>query len=173
VPLSQLIAVASARWRIEEDHQLSKQVADLDAGQVIRWKSWHRRTAISLLVYIYLTVAVASQREHHAGSDLDAGLIPITVPELLRLLHDTVIPPPRRDPGPTGCTGRNGDAATSTAPAKLTRAGTPTPREHHDHNELQLPYMTGSTGRRFGINPHGPYRMRLCHENQIPPHQSI
>ncbi|HEY6315590.1 MAG TPA: hypothetical protein VIY52_32945 [Streptosporangiaceae bacterium] len=26
-----------------------------------------------------------------------AGLIPITVPELLRLLRDTVIPPPRRD----------------------------------------------------------------------------
>ncbi len=33
----------------------------------------------------------------HAGSDLDAGLIPITVPELLRLLRDTIIPPPRRD----------------------------------------------------------------------------
>jgi hypothetical protein len=37
------------------------------------------------------------QRQHEAGSDLDGGLIPITVPELLRLLRDTVIPPPRRD----------------------------------------------------------------------------
>ena len=36
VPLSQLIAVASARRRIEEDHQLSNQAAGLDAGQVIR-----------------------------------------------------------------------------------------------------------------------------------------
>src|SRR6516165_10637065 len=36
VPLSKLIAIASARWRIEEDHQLSKQAAGLDAGQVIR-----------------------------------------------------------------------------------------------------------------------------------------
>lgn len=27
----------------------------------------------------------------------DAGLIPVTVPELLRLLRGTVIPPPRRD----------------------------------------------------------------------------
>src|SRR5262249_15433531 len=35
VPLSKLIAVASARWRIEEDHQLSKHAAGLDAGQVI------------------------------------------------------------------------------------------------------------------------------------------
>ena len=97
VPLSKLIAVASARWKIEEDHQLSKQVAGLDAGQVIRWKSWHRWTALCLLAYIYLAVAVALQRQEDAGSGLDAGLIPVTVPELLRLVRDTVIPPPRRD----------------------------------------------------------------------------
>jgi len=99
VPLSKLIAVASARWRIEEDHQLAKQAAGLDAGQVIRWRSWHRWTAICLLAYLYLAVAVALRREQDAGSDLDAGLIPVTVPELLRLLRDTVIPPPPR-PGP-------------------------------------------------------------------------
>jgi hypothetical protein len=84
VPLSRLIAIASARWRIEEDHQLSKQSTGLDAGQVIRWKSWHRWTAICLLAYIYLAVTVAAQRQHDAGSDLDAGPIPVTVPELLR-----------------------------------------------------------------------------------------
>jgi len=71
--------------------------AGLDAGQVIHWTSWHRRTALCLLAYIYLAVAVAIQRQQDASSDLDAGLIPITVPELLRLLRDTVIPPPRRD----------------------------------------------------------------------------
>ena len=97
VPLSRLIAVASARWRIEEDHQLSKQAAGLDCGQVIRWKSWHRWTAVCLLAYLYLAVAVALQRQQEASSGLDAGLIPVTVPELLRLLRDTVIPPPRRD----------------------------------------------------------------------------
>ena len=97
VPLSRLIAVASARWRIEEDHQLSKQAAGLDAGQVIRWKSWHRWTAVCLLAYLYLAVAVALQRQQEASSDRDAGLIPVTVPELLRLLRDVVIPPPRRD----------------------------------------------------------------------------
>ena len=62
---------------------------------MIRWKSWHRWTAVCLLAYIYLAVAV--QREQEASSDLNAGLIPVTVPELLRLLRDTVIPPPRRD----------------------------------------------------------------------------
>jgi hypothetical protein len=64
---------------------------------VIRWKSWHRWTAICLLAYIYLAVAVALQREQDASPDLHAGLIPVTIPELLRLLRDNVIPPPRRD----------------------------------------------------------------------------
>ena len=81
----------------EEDHQLAKQSTGLDAGQVIRWRSWHRWTAICLLAYIYLAVAVALQRQQDTGPDLDAGLIPITIPELLRLIRDTVIPPPRRD----------------------------------------------------------------------------
>ena len=98
VPLSRLIAVAVIRWRIEEDHQLAKQITGLDAGQVIRWKSWHCWTAICLLAYIYLAVAVALQRQQDTCSELDAGLIPITVPELLRLLRDTVIPSPRRNP---------------------------------------------------------------------------
>jgi SRSO17 transposase len=97
VPLARLITVAVTRWRIEEDHQLTKQVAGLDAGQVIRWTSWHRWTTICLLAYIYLAVAVAVQRQQDTSSGLDAGLIPITVPELLRLLRDIVIPPPRRD----------------------------------------------------------------------------
>jgi SRSO17 transposase len=56
VPLGRLIAVAQARWRIEEDHQLAKQVAGLDSGQVIRWKSWHRWSTLCLLAYIYLAV---------------------------------------------------------------------------------------------------------------------
>jgi SRSO17 transposase len=94
--LSQLIAVAVLRWRIEEDHQIAKQATGLDAGQVIRWRSWHRWTAICLLAYIYLAIAAAVQRQHDPSPEL-AGLIPITAPELLRLLRGTVIPPPRRD----------------------------------------------------------------------------
>jgi len=42
---------------------------------------------------------------------------------------------------PTGCTGRPGDAATGTAPAKPTNAGTPMPMQHRDHNELQPAYQ--------------------------------
>jgi hypothetical protein len=96
VPLATLIRVAVTRWRIEEDHQLSKQVAGLDAGQVTTWASWRRWTAISLLADVFLAVAAAFQR----ALDGDASaleLIPVTVPELLRQLRGTVIPDPRRD----------------------------------------------------------------------------
>ena len=96
VPLAKLIHVAVTRWRIEEDHQLSKQVSGLDSGQVTTWTSWHRWTAISLLASAFLAVAAAWQR----AADSSAGvleLIPVTVPELLRQLRGTVIPESRRD----------------------------------------------------------------------------
>jgi SRSO17 transposase len=96
VPLARLIAVAVARWKIEEDHQQSKQVSGLDSGQVTTWTSWHRWTAICLLAYIFLAVAAALQRTRD-GNAAALGLIPVTIPELLRQLRGTVIPEPRRD----------------------------------------------------------------------------
>jgi SRSO17 transposase len=96
VPLAKLISVAVTRWRIEEDHQLAKQAARLDSSQVTTWTSWHRWTAISLLAYAFLAVAAASQRARDGSADT-LGLIPVTVPELLRHLRGTVIPGPRRD----------------------------------------------------------------------------
>ncbi|MGH3270345.1 MAG: IS701 family transposase [Trebonia sp.] len=97
VPLKRLIAVAVARWRIEEDHQQAKQTSGLDKGQVTCWTSWHRWTALCLLAYIYLTIAVALHRRENAETDAEAEMIPLTAPEFLRLLRGTVIPPPRRD----------------------------------------------------------------------------
>ena len=81
---------------IEEDHQQSKQVSGLDSGQVTTWTSWHRWTAICLLAYIFLAVAAAFQRARDQDADI-LGLIPVTIPELLRQLRGTVIPEPRRD----------------------------------------------------------------------------
>ena len=88
--------MAVARWKIEEDHQLAKQVGGLDSGQVTTWTSWHRWTAISLLAYAFLAVAAACQRARDSSAGI-LGLIPVTVPELLRQLRGTVIPEPRRD----------------------------------------------------------------------------
>jgi SRSO17 transposase len=96
VPLAKLISVAVTRWKIEEDHQLTKQVSGLDSGQVTTWTSWHRWTAISLLAYAFLAVAAACQRSLDGSTGI-LGLIPVTLPELLRQLRGTVIPEPRRD----------------------------------------------------------------------------
>ena len=96
VPLAKLISVAVTRWKIEEDHQLTKQVSGLDSGQVTTWTSWHRWTAISLLAYAFLAVAAACQRARDA-STAALGLISVTIPELLRQLRGTVIPEPRHD----------------------------------------------------------------------------
>jgi SRSO17 transposase len=96
VPLARLIAVAVTRWKIEEDHQLAKQVTGLDSGQVTSWTSWHRWTAICLLAYAFLAVAATWQRARDGDAAI-LGLIPVTMPELLRQLRGTVIPEPRRD----------------------------------------------------------------------------
>ena len=95
VPLTRLIATAVARWPCEEDHQLAKQAAGLDSGQVIRWRSWHRWSTLCLLACMYLAVAVTLDHDTHAGQEID--LIPVTIPEMLRMLRGTVIPPPHRD----------------------------------------------------------------------------
>jgi SRSO17 transposase len=96
VPLATLVRVAVTRWKIEEDHQLSKQVTGLDSGQVTTWTSWHRWTAVCLLAHAFLAVAAACQRTLDASAGL-LELIPVTIPELLRQLRGTVIPDPQRD----------------------------------------------------------------------------
>ena len=67
---------------------------------MIRWRSWHRWSALCLLAYIYLAVAAASHRDRRPG--LETGLIPLTIPELVRLLrehrHPTALPRPGPPP---------------------------------------------------------------------------
>jgi hypothetical protein len=96
VPLAKLICVAVASWRIEEDHQQSRQVSGLDSGQVTTWTSRHRWTAVSLLAHAFLAAAAACQRALDGSAGI-LGLLPVTVPELLRQLRGTIIPDPRRD----------------------------------------------------------------------------
>ena len=138
VPLAKLIATAVARWKIEEDHQIYKQATGLDSGQVTTWTSWHRWTAISLLAGAFLAAAAARQRARD-GDATALGLIPVTIPELLRQLRGTVIPWPAAT-RPTATHGPSGDAAVDITPATPTSAGTSTLTScHSGSNELQLP----------------------------------
>jgi hypothetical protein len=107
-----------------------------EPGPPDTWISWHRWTAICLLAYIFFAVAAAFQRARDEDVDI-LGLIPVTIPELLRQLRGTVIPEPAAT-GPAATDGRYGAAATSTAPGKHTSAGTPTPIRYPT-NDLQLP----------------------------------
>jgi hypothetical protein len=136
VPLAKLISVAVARWKIEEDHQQSKQVSGLDSGQVTTWTSWHRWTAISLLAYIFLAVAAAFQR----ARDEDPGILGLIPSPSLSCCDSSAAPssPNPAATGPTATAGRYGAAATSTAPGKPTSAGRPTPMRC-PNNDLQLP----------------------------------
>jgi hypothetical protein len=109
------------------------------------WSSWHRWTAISLLAYAFLAVAAAWQRARDGAAAI-LGLIPVTMPELLRQLRGTAIPEPRHDK-PHRDAWTLWRRATSTTPSKTTSAGTPTPTSCHSNNDLQLPY------HRWGPSP--------------------
>ncbi|MEV1086131.1 hypothetical protein AB0I98_49415 [Streptomyces sp. NPDC050211] len=74
------------RWRIEETFQLSKGFTGLDQGQVTCWNSWMRWSLFSLIA-----AAV-----HDAAED-EPALVPLSCPELIRLLRALVLPAPVRD----------------------------------------------------------------------------
>ena len=103
---------------------------------MIRWRSWHRWSALCLLACTYPAVAVALDRDAHAG--LEIGLIPVTIPKMLRMLSGTVIPPPRRDHvhrqhWPQWRRRHQYRAS------QAHRSGMPTQMPHRDYKELQLP----------------------------------
>ena len=127
VPLAKLISVAVARWRIEEDHQQSKQVSGLDSGQVTTWTSWHRWTAVSLLAYAFSAVAAACQRALDGGGWESLGLIPVSLSPSCSGSSAGPSSPTPVATRPTETPGRYGADATSTRPSKPTSAGTPTP----------------------------------------------
>ena len=77
--------------------------------------------------------ATPARRRLRPGRRTDPGHRPGAAVAPARHRH-----PAARETEPTGCTGRPGDAATSTASAKPTDARTPTPRQHHDHNETTV-----------------------------------
>jgi hypothetical protein len=62
-PLSELVAVAGARWAIEECFQAGKNETGLDHYQVRRYDAWYRHATFSMLALAFLQVT-AAQRGH-------------------------------------------------------------------------------------------------------------
>jgi len=97
VTLADLVEVVCRRWRVEEDFQAAKSLTGLDQGQVTCWKSWYRWSLISLIAAALLSVSTALHRT--AGLEpAEAAMIPVTRPELLRILRAFVLPHPVTDP---------------------------------------------------------------------------
>ena len=99
VALARLVAVICRRWQVEEDFQACKETTRLDQGQVTCWASWHRWSVIAMVAYAFLAVCTALERGEQAdrGDPDQAGFIPISCQELLRLLRALILPAPCRD----------------------------------------------------------------------------
>jgi SRSO17 transposase len=59
--LDELIAVAGARWAIEECFQSAKQECGLDQYQVRRYQGWHRHITLAMAAHAFLTVTRAAE----------------------------------------------------------------------------------------------------------------
>ena len=86
--LQTLVNVAGSRWAIEECFEQSKQETGLDEYEVRSWHTWYRHITLSMFAHAMLSVL-----RFHANSNGKKGdLIPLTVPEVRRLLVRIVWP---------------------------------------------------------------------------------
>lgn len=96
VTLAQLVDVIGRRWRIEETFQLGKAFTGLDEGQVTCWNSWMRWSLFSLIATAVLALTTAATSTADPTGPI--RLVPLTCPELVRLLRTFILTPPVRDP---------------------------------------------------------------------------
>lgn len=88
--LAELVRIAGSRWPIEVDFQQAKGEVGLDQYQVRRCQAWYRHVTLALLAHAYLVVLRSRLRQTPPDQ------IPLTVPELRRLVHILDTPPRER-----------------------------------------------------------------------------
>ena len=93
-PVAELILVAGLRWAIDVGFEEAKGVVGLDHYEVRKWTPWHRHITLALLAHAYLAVARRHKRRRPKRGAAD--LIPLTVPEVRRLLWVLTDSPERR-----------------------------------------------------------------------------
>jgi len=79
-PLMALIKITGIRWAVEESFQAAKGQVGLDHYQVRGWTAWHRHITLAMLALALLAAIAATQPPS------DQGSIPLTLPEIRRLL---------------------------------------------------------------------------------------
>ena len=92
VTLKKLAEVAGRRWQIEESFEEAKGECGLDEYEVRKWNAWHRHITLAMLAHAFLAVLESQERKK---GGLKKDLIPLTVPEVRRLLWKLVWSRPR------------------------------------------------------------------------------
>jgi SRSO17 transposase len=106
VSKARLIRAAGLRWPVEETFQVSKGCFGLDQSQVRLYPAIARHTVLVMAALAICAVTAALLHDHtdtqaprpirpDQPPPTDPGMIPLTVPEITRLLA----PPPARQPG--------------------------------------------------------------------------
>jgi SRSO17 transposase len=109
VSMAQLIRAAGLRWRVEEAFEFGKDCFGLDQSQVRLYTAIARHTVLVMAALAICAVTAALLRDRtdtqaplpvrpDQRPPADLGMIPLTVPEITRLLA----PPPAMPPGLTG-----------------------------------------------------------------------
>jgi SRSO17 transposase len=99
-PLSTIAQAIGARWHIEEDFSLAKDVG-LDHYEVRSFLGWYRHVTLVLLACAFLlSVSVLSPPSSSPSPDPSAAptLIPLTTCEIRHLLARLIFPPPTSAP---------------------------------------------------------------------------
>lgn len=73
VPLSRLVAVAGARWSIEERFQADKNEAAFDHYQIRLYPAWYRYITLAMLALAFLAVTRARPADEPCDSAADAS----------------------------------------------------------------------------------------------------
>ncbi|MER5646111.1 hypothetical protein [Streptosporangium sp. NPDC002524] len=74
VPLSRLVAVAGARWSIEECFQAAKNETAFDHYQVRLYPAWYRYITLAMLALAFLAVTRADLADEPYGSAADTSV---------------------------------------------------------------------------------------------------
>ena len=94
--LADLVRVAGCRWTIESCFEQAKGEVGLDHYEVRSWIGWHRHITLAMLALAYLAASARRQSGGTDPLDLAADLLPLTLPEVRRLLWALVgAQPPR------------------------------------------------------------------------------
>lgn len=67
VTREQIVAVAGARWAVEECFQAAQDQCGLDHYQVRRYPAWYRHITLAMLAHAFLAVTAATDPKAHAG----------------------------------------------------------------------------------------------------------